>query len=230
MPVRLGVIKTSDNVHKVRGIYHNVHMKRTPSENAVRAAVDEFRAAGGTLRTREAAEHGIHYSTLYGMRDAGLLEQLSRGVYRLTELQAPSKYDVVAVAERVPDAVLCLVSALDLHEIGTQIPSAVSIAVGKKDWHPQFDYPPVRVYRMSGTALTSGVEEHSIDGTIVKVFNPAKTVADCFKFRNKIGLDVALEALREAVRSRKATRDEIVKYAEIDRVSKVVRPYLEAME
>ncbi|MDP2233611.1 MAG: type IV toxin-antitoxin system AbiEi family antitoxin domain-containing protein [Actinomycetota bacterium] len=224
------VIKTSDNVHKVRGIYHNALMKRTPSESAVRAATEVFKAAGGTLRTREAAERGIHYSTLYGMHGAGLLEQLSRGVYRLTELQAPSKYDVVAVAERVPDAVLCLISALDFHEIGTQIPSAVSIAIGGKDWHPQFDYPRVRIYRMSGEALTAGIEEHTIDGTAVKVFNPAKTVADCFKFRNKTGLDVALEALRETVRSRKATRNEIMRYAEIDRVSKIVRPYLEAME
>jgi predicted transcriptional regulator of viral defense system len=205
-------------------------MKRTPSESAVRAAATIFRVAGGTLRTREAAERGIHYSTLYGMRDAGLLEQLSRGVYRLAELNAPSMYDVVAVAERAPEAILCLISALDFHEIGTQIPSGVSIAIGRKDWHPQFDYPPVHVYRMSGEALTAGVEEHSIDGTMVKVFNPAKTVADCFKFRNKVGLDVALEALRETVRGRKATRDDIMKYAEIDRVAKIVRPYLEAME
>jgi predicted transcriptional regulator of viral defense system len=205
-------------------------MKRTPSESAVRAAAAIFRAAEGTLRTRDAAERGIHYSTLYGMRDAGLVEQLSRGVYRLAELHAPAKYDVVAVAERVPDAVLCLVSALDFHEIGTQIPAGVSIAIGRKDWHPQFDYPPVRVYRMSGEALTSGVEEHSIDGTTVRVFNPAKTVADCFKFRNKVGLDVAIEALRETVRSRKATRDEIMRYAAIDHVAKIVRPYLEAME
>jgi predicted transcriptional regulator of viral defense system len=205
-------------------------MKRLPSETAIKNAADVFRRAGGTLRTREAAERGVHYSTLYGMRDAGLLEQLTRGVYRLTELQAPSKYDVVAVAERAPGAVLCLVSALDFHEVGTQIPSGVSIAIGPKDRSPRLDYPRVRVYRMSGDALTSGVEEHSVDGTTVRVFNPAKTVADCFKFRNKIGLDVALEALRETVRSRKATRDEIMKYAEIDRVSKVVRPYLEAME
>lgn len=205
-------------------------MKRLPSENAIKHAAAVFRQAGGTLKTREAVERGVHHSTLYGMRDAGLLEQLTRGVYRLTELQGPSKYDVVAVAERAPGAVLCLVSALDFHEIGTQIPSGVSIAIGPKDRRPKIDYPPVRVYRMSGQALTSGVEEHSIDGTTVKVFNPAKTVADCFKFRNKIGLDVALEALRETVRSRKATRDEIMKYAEIDRVSKVVRPYLEAME
>ncbi len=205
-------------------------MKRLPSENAIRHATEVFRASGGTLRTREVADRGVHYSTLYGMRDSGLIERLSRGVYRLAELQAPSKYDVVALAERVPGAILCLVSALDFHGIGTQIPSGVSIAIGSKDRQPQLDYPPVRVYRMSGAALTSGVEEHSIDGTSVKVFNPAKTVADCFKFRNKVGLDVALEALRESVRSRKATQTQIMRYAEIDRVSKIVRPYLEAME
>lgn len=196
----------------------------------MRAAEEIFRAAGGTLRTREAAARGIHYSTLYGMRDDGLLEQLSRGVYRLAELPAPGKYDVVAVAERVPDAVLCLISALDFHEIGTQIPAFVNIAIGPKDWHPQFQYPPVRVYRMSGEALEAGVEEHTVDGTPVRVFSPAKTVADCFKFRNKVGLDVALEALRETLRSRKATRGEIMRYAAIDRVANIVRPYLEAME
>lgn len=224
------MIKTSNNVHKVRHIYHNELMKRLPSESAVRNAAEVFKASGGTLRTRDVARLGVHYSTLYGMRDAGLLEQLSRGVYRLAELQGPSKYDVVAVAERVPGAVLCLVSALDFHEIGTQIPSRVSIAIGSKDRQPQLDYPPVRVYRMSGAALTSGVEEHFVDGTSVKVFSPAKTVADCFKFRSKVGLDVALEALRESLRSRKATRDDIMRYAEIDRVSKIVRPYLEAIE
>ncbi|MDZ4655610.1 MAG: type IV toxin-antitoxin system AbiEi family antitoxin domain-containing protein [Coriobacteriia bacterium] len=205
-------------------------MKRLPSENAIRHAVEVFKRSGGTLRTREAAEGGVHYSTLYGMRDAGLLEQLSRGVYRLAELPGPSKYDVVTVAARVPGAVLCLVSALDFHEIGTQIPSAVNIAIGPKDRRPQFDYPPVRVHRMSGRALTSGVEEHSVDGTAVRVFGVAKTVADCFKFRNKIGLDVALEALREVVRGRKATPAQVMEFAEVDRVSKIVRPYLEAMQ
>ncbi len=205
-------------------------MKRLPSENAIRHAADVFRQAGGTLKTREAVQRGVHHSTLYGMRDSGILEQLTRGVYRLAELHAPSRYDVVAVAERVPGAVLCLVSALDFHEIGTQIPSAVNIAIGPKDRRPRLEYPPIRVYRMSGDALTGGVEHHSIDGTDVTVFNPAKTVADCFKFRNKVGLDVALEALRETLRYRKATRDEIMRYATIDRVSKIVRPYIEAME
>jgi predicted transcriptional regulator of viral defense system len=224
------VINTSDNVHKVRHIYHNGHMKRLPSDNAIRHATEVFKDAGGTLRTREAAERGVHYSTLYGMRDAGLLEQLSRGLYRLSELPGLTKNDVVTVAARVPDAILCLVSALDFHDIGTQIPSAVNIAIGPKDRRPQLDYPPIRVYRVSGRALTSGVEERSVDGTKVRVFGVAKTVADCFKFRNKIGLDVALEALREAVRSRKATPAEIMEFAQIDRVSKIVRPYLEALQ
>ena len=205
-------------------------MKRLPSENAVRHATEVFRANGGTLRTREAADRGVHYSTLYGMRDAGLLEKLSRGVYRLAEIPEPSKYDVVTVAARVPNAVLCLVSALDFHEVGTQIPSGVSIAIGPKDRQPQLDYPPIHVYRFSGRALTSGVEERTVDGAAVRVFSVAKTVADCFKFRNKIGLDVALEALREVVGSRKSTPAEIMEFAEIDRVSKIVRPYLEAME
>ena len=205
-------------------------MKRLPSENAVRHASEVFKESGGTLRTREAAGRGVHYSTLYGMRDAGLLEQLSRGVYRLADLPGPGKYDVVTVAARVPGAVLCLVSALDFHDVGTQIPSAVSIAIGPKDRRPQLGYPPIRVYRFSGRALTSGVEEHAVDGTTVRVFSAAKTVADCFKFRNKIGLDVALEALREVVRSRKSTPAEIMEFAEIDRVSKIVRPYLEAVE
>jgi predicted transcriptional regulator of viral defense system len=211
-------------------MYHNGRMKRLPSDNAVRHAVAAFRRNGGILRTRDAAERGVHYSTLYGMRDAGLLDTLSRGVYRLADLPGPSKHDVVTVAARVPSAILCLVSALDFHEIGTQIPASVSVAIGLRDRHPQLDYPPVRVFRMSGRALTSGVEQHMVDGTTVRVFGVAKTVADCFKFRNKIGLDVAIEALREVVRSRKATPAEIMEFAEIDRVAKTVRPYLEAMQ
>lgn len=205
-------------------------MRRVPSENAIRRAAEVFTRHGGTMRTGEAAADGVHYSTLYWMRDEGLLEQLTRGVYRLAELSGPSKYDVVTVAARMPSAILCLISALEFHDIGTQIPSAVSIAIGKKDREPQFEYPPVRVYRMSGRALGSGVEEHDIDGTKVRVFGVAKTVADCFKFRNKIGQDVAVEALQEVVRSRKATPARVMEFAEIDRVAKIVRPYLEALQ
>ena len=125
--------------------------------------------------------------------------------------------------------------ALELREVfhlGVRsiLPSAVNIAIGPKDRRPQLDYPPVRIYRVSGRALTSGVEEHVLDGTRVRVFGVAKTVADCFKFRNKIGVDVAVEALREVIRSRKATPAEIMEFAQIDRVSKIVRPYLEALQ
>lgn len=205
-------------------------MKRTPSENATRRAAEVFKRHGGTMRTGEAAAQGIHYSTLYWMRDEGLLEQLTRGVYRLSGIPGLSKHDVATVCARVPSAVLCLVSALDFHEVGTQIPSAVSIAIGPKDREPQLGYPPVRVYRMSGRALASGVEEHELDGLRVRVFGLAKTVADCFKFRNKIGHDVAIEALQEAVRSRRASPAQIMEFAEIDRVAKVIRPYLEALQ
>lgn len=211
-------------------MYHNERMRRTPSENATRRAVEVFRRHGGTMRTGDVAAQGVHYSTLYWMRDEGLVEQLTRGVYRLSSIPGPSKHDVVTVAARVPSAILCLVSALEFHEIGTQIPSAVSIAIGPKDREPLLKYPPVRVYRMSGTALTSGVEEHEVDGTRVRVFGIAKTVADCFKFRNKIGHDVAIEALQEVVRQRCATPAEIMEFASVDRVAKVIRPYLEALQ
>lgn len=225
------MIESSENVEKFLGFYHRGRpMKRVPSETAVRQATDVFRKHGGPMRTHQVAEAGVHYSTLYWMRDAGHLEQLSRGVYRLAELPGPSKHDVVVVASRIPSAVLCLVSALDFHEIGTQIPSAVDVAVGPKAWEPQIDYPRVRVYRMSGAALTEGIETHEVDGVDVHVFNPAKTVADCFKFRNKIGIDVAIEALQETVRTRSASPAEISRYAQIDRVAKTVTPYLRALQ
>ncbi len=165
----------------------------------------------------------------HSLTETYVCEQLSRGVYRLAELPAPSKYDVVAVAERLPNAVMCLVTALDFHEIGTQIPHAVDVAIGPKVRQPSIDFPPIRVFRMSGDALTEGVEEHETDGTQVRVFSIAKTVADCFKFRNKIGFDVAVEALQEVVRERRATPGQIMEYAGIDRVDRVVRPYLEAL-
>ena len=204
-------------------------MNPAPSDAALRKATDAFMRRGGTLRTREAVEAGVHYATLYWMRDHGRLEQLTRGVYRLAELPAPSKYDIVAVAERLPNAVMCLVTALDFHEIGTQIPHAVDVAIGPKVRRPSIDFPPIRVFRMSGDALTAGVEEHEIDGTLVRVFSIAKTVADCFKFRNKSGFDVAVEALQEVIRDRCATPGQIMEYAKIDRVDRVIRPYIEAL-
>jgi predicted transcriptional regulator of viral defense system len=201
-----------------------------PSEKAVQRAARAFRERGGLLRTGEAAKAGVHHATLYWMRDAGLVERLARGVYRLAELPGLSKHDVVIVARRAPSAVLCLVSALDFHGVGTQIPAAVSIAIGPKEWRPRLDCPPIRVYRMSGPAFWEGREEHELDGVNVHVFNVAKTVADCFKFRNKIGLDVAIEALQDAIRSRRTTPAQIMEYAEIDRVAGIILPYLRALQ
>lgn len=202
---------------------------RVPSEIAIRSASEILRVRGGILRTRDAVAAGIQYSTLYWMRDNGLLETLGRGLYRLADLPALSDQDLVTVSARAPEGVVCLISALAFHQVGTQIPHAVSIALPPKAWAPQIEHPPLQVYRMSGAALVQGVETHVIDARPVMIFGVAKTVADCFKFRNKIGLDVAVEALQEALRSRKTTPAEIMECAQVDRVARVIRPYLEAL-
>ena len=203
---------------------------RAPSDMAIRKATEIFRAQGGILRTRDAVKSGIHYSTLYWMRDNSMLDTLGRGLYRLAELPGLTDQDLLTVAARVPEGVICLVSALAFHQIGTQIPRRVSIALAPKAWAPRLESPPVQIYRMSGLALTFGVEERIIDGQRVKVFDVAKTAADCFKYRNKVGLDVALEALQEALRSKRTTPAEIMQCAGVDRVSRVIRPYIEALQ
>lgn len=205
-------------------------MKVTPSEKAVQRAVSVFQDHGGTLTSKDVIGAGVHYSTLYWMRDTGMLDRISRGVYRLSDEKGVSAPDIATVASRAPESVLCLVSALAFHEVTTQVPNVVSIALPHKAWQPRIDHPPIRVYRMSGAALTEGVEEHALDGVTIRVFSLPKTVADCFKFRNKIGLDVAVEALKEAVRDRRASPAEIMRYADIDRVAKVIRPYIEALQ
>ena len=136
---------------------------------------------------------------------------------------------VVTVAKRAPGVLFCLLTALRLHDLTTQAPFEVWIAIGNKDHPPRLDYPPLRTVHLSEAALAAGVEIRRVDGTQVRVTNVAKTVSDCFKFRNKIGLDVALEALREARRAKKASNDELWRYAKINRVANVMRPYLEAL-
>jgi len=202
---------------------------RGPSDIALEAAEDIFRTHGGVMRTSEALEAGIHRRTLYWMRDEGMLETLSRGVFSLASSPLPASPDVAAVVRRVPSAVVCLVSALAFHEIGTQIPHAVDIALPRTASTPKIQRPRIRVFHMSEAALRAGVETHDMSGTQVKVFGIAKTAADCFKYRNKIGMDVAIEALQEIVRTRRASPAQIMEYAEIDRVAKVVGPYLQAL-
>ncbi|MEX2119391.1 MAG: type IV toxin-antitoxin system AbiEi family antitoxin domain-containing protein [Pirellulales bacterium] len=196
----------------------------SPTEQARRL----FNDHGGTLRTGEALAAGIHPRTLYAMRDAGELEQLARGLYRLTDLPPLSEPDLATVAKRVPQAVVCLISALAYHELTTQIPHEVHLALPRTARHPILEHPPLRVFRFSLQAFQTGIETHTIDGVPVRMYGPEKTLADCFKFRNKIGLDVALEALRAYRGRRRPKLQHVLEYARLCRVEKVMRPYLEA--
>lgn len=192
-------------------------------------AVSIFKERGGILRTAEAIHAGIHPDTLYTMRNSGSLDMISRGVYRLSDNPPLGNPDLVTVAIRVPGGVICLISALAFHELTTQIPHSVHIALSRGSEEPRLDYPPVKTYRFTGKAFTEGVEIHDLDGKHVRIYSPEKTLADCFKFRNKIGIDTAVEAIR-FYRERKNTRiDDLMRYADICRVARIIRPYLEAL-
>jgi predicted transcriptional regulator of viral defense system len=188
-----------------------------------------FRGRGGLLRTSEALRLGIHPRTLYGLRDAHRIVQLGRGLYRLADAPETEHLDLVTVAAKVPDGVICLISALSFHGITTEVPHEVYLAVRHGKEQPRLDYPPLRVFRFSDETLTAGVEKHKLEGVMVRLFNPAKTVADCFKFRHKIGVDVAVEALKLSLARGKARPAQILHYARLCRVERVIRPYLEAL-
>lgn len=202
--------------------------KKRSRASARDKAAQLIRQHGGIIRTSDALQSGIHPRTLYQLRDTGVLEQISRGVYRLTEMDAVSNPDFVVVATRIPNAVICLVSALSFHEITTQIPHEVSVAIPKDSKPPMIDYPPVQFLKFSKEPFQAGIEEHQIDGVVIKVYSPEKTLADCFKFRNKIGMDIVLEALKLYKSRMKFDHKKILEYAKICRVDKIVLPYLEA--
>ncbi len=163
------------------------------------------------------------------MRDEGVLEQLSRGTYRLASLPDLSAPDLVTVAARIPNGVVCLISALAFHELTTQIPHEVDVAIARGSERPRLEYPPINVYWFSGEAFMSGIDTPVLGGNVVRVYGAEKSVADAFKYRNKIGTDVALEALRSWRRRRGATTERLLHYARICRVERVMRPYLEAL-
>lgn len=192
------------------------------------AALALFRARGGQLRLSEALAQGVNRYQFYRLRDEGLIEPVSRGLYRLCELVPVQHPDLVAAANRFPRAVLCLVSALDWHQITTQIPRQIDLAVARNARLPRQDYPPVRGYRFSGERFSQGVEEHELDGTKLKVYSPEKTLADCFAYRNTLGMDVVLEALKLYRERHRPRYHELMTYARLCRVAKVMRPYLEA--
>jgi predicted transcriptional regulator of viral defense system len=183
----------------------------------------------GMLRARDLKALGIPGTYLHRLVQHGRLERLARGLYRLPGHEITAQHGLAQVCAKIPHGVVCLLSALQFHELTTQWPPEVWIAIDRKGAKPTVNGLPVRVVRFSGAALRAGVEERQIEGVTVRVTNPAKTVADCFKYRNKLGQDVALEALRDCWRKRKATVDELWQYAKVCRVAKVMRPYMESL-
>ncbi len=183
----------------------------------------------GIVRASDLEVEGVSRNYLYALCKSGLLQKLSRGLYTLPEAPMTEHINLIEVAKRLPNTVICLISALSFHDLTTQIPHEIWVTVPRGAWRPKIDYPPLNLTYVSGDAYSFGIQEHIIHGVSVKIYSPAKTVADCFKFRNKVGMDVAIEALRDVWRSHKATMDELVEAAEICKVSKVMMPRLEAI-
>jgi predicted transcriptional regulator of viral defense system len=180
-------------------------------------------------RTRDLQASGMSRVHLAAALRAGEVERVGRGLYRLPESPVGEKHSLVLAAKRVPRGVVCLLSALRFHELTTQNPHEVWLALPRHSWRPAEDGQPLRLVWLSAMSFASGVETHEIEGLPVKVYSVAKTVADCFKYRHKIGMDVALEALREARREKRCTMDELMSAARVCRVAKVMHPYLESL-
>jgi predicted transcriptional regulator of viral defense system len=181
------------------------------------------------LHSHQAFELGIHPRTLYRMRDDGIIVQWSRGLYRLAGLPPVSNPDLVLVALKVPSGVICLISALAFHDLTTQVPHVVHVALERDSEPPRLDYPPLKIYWFTGTAFSEGIEIHSIDDVSVRVYSVEKAIVDCFKYRNKLGLDVALEALKRYRERGKMDIESLLRSARACRVENVMKPYLEAL-
>ncbi len=196
-------------------------MKKSPE--------DIFREHGGQLRMSKAIACGISRYMLYSLRDRGIIEAVTRGGYRLAELPPISNPDLVTVSLRFPKSVICLISALSYYGITTQIPHQVDVAIRQDSRLPSLKYPPIHAYRFSQTAYKAGIVEYEIDRVSINIYSPEKTLADFFKFRNKIGMDVVLEALKLYKSRMDFKLDELQEYACVCRVDKVMKPYLETI-
>ena len=183
----------------------------------------------GIVRPRDIEAIGLPREYLVRLHRQGKLNRPTRGIYTLPDADVTEHNSYAEVTKRVPAATVCLLSALAFHEITTQSPASVWIALPKGARKPALDSPSLRIVRLSGLSLTTGIVNHQIDGVPVRVYSAAKTVADCFKFRNKIGLDIAIEALKDCLHQKRASITEIYRYAKICRVSNVIRPYMEAL-
>lgn len=197
-------------------------------ETSPQAILDLARKRG-LIRPRDLEPLGLPRVTLTRLVRQGALTRVARGLYALPDRSISEHTALAEVARKHPQAIVCLLSALRFYNLTTQSPFEVWLAIPNKARAPRMDYPPLRIVRFSGPALTEGIEVHMIDGVPVRITGVAKTVADCFKYRNKIGLDVALEALREAWREKRVSTDELWRYAELCRVANVMRPYLESI-
>jgi len=182
----------------------------------------------GIVRPSELEAQGIPRSRIYSLVRKGLVERQARGIYVARSHAFTAGHVLAQVAKRVPNGVLCLLSALRYHELTTQSPSEVWIALSEKARKPRLDYPRLRVTRFSGAALAEGIETHRIEGVNVRVYSAAKTVADCFKYRNKVGIDVAIEALRDFNRRHRGGANDLARFGRICRVTRVMQPYLDA--
>lgn len=198
-------------------------------KTAEEKAIDIFGFHQGFLRTSQAIQLGISPRTLYAMRDKGLIRQVSRGVFQLASLELPANLDWVGVALRIPRAVICLISALFYYELSTQIPHKVYIALPQPAEKPRLDFPPLDIIWLSEKVYNAGIEEHTINGMPVKIYSREKTIADCFKFRNKIGMETTLEALKDYLKQPNRQLDSLLGYARIDQVEKLVLQYLEVL-
>lgn len=208
-------------------MYTFIHMRRheTQKDQVVRLAREK-----GILRIRDVRNAGLHPETVRRMCQQGVLEKAGSGLYRLADADITMHHTFALASKKAPQGVVCLLSALLFHEISTQLPHQVWMAFPRTARAPKLEYPRLRVVRFSQASLDAGIEVHYIENVRVQVTVPAKTIADCFKFRNKIGLEAALDALRDGIQDRKCTRDDVWHYARINRVGSVIEPFLEAIQ
>lgn len=204
-------------------------MPRKKNQELEKNALDVFKANGGILRSSDAIKKGVHPRVLYSLRDAGRLEQIQKGLYCLPGLPGHTQPDLVSIARKVPTGVICLISALFFYRLTTQIPHFIYLAVRQGYKPPKIDSPPTRFYWFSNSIFDLGIENHELDGVMVRCYSKEKTIVDCFRFRNKIGIDVAIEALKKYWQQGKPRLDLIMKFAKVGRIQKIIKPYIETV-
>jgi len=195
----------------------------------IQNALELFKEHKGILKTAQAIRLGIHPEVIYQMQSEGLIERLARGLYRLADLPPFDNADLTTVALAIPKGVICLISALSYYDLTSQIPRQVDIACKRGSKRPSLEYPPIRVFYFSGRAFDFGIQEYQLDGVSVHIYSPEKTLADCFKYRNRVGLDVAVEALKTYWNEKRGNVDKLMESARACRVEKIMRPYIEGI-